>query len=450
MMRGSPKEVKSVTLADVLSARERRAELQKKLIAEYKATVISFTMNVAGPVKNTPLIERAFEYGFQKLRSQLPKDKIFFEHTTTDFCGCEAMIAIGMDAKEAKDICVSIEEESHLGRLFDMDVINTDGDKLDRMTERSCIVCGKAGRGCAAGRIHSVDEIVAVTNKIIIDHFATYDSDRIGRLAAECLIKEVETTPKPGLVDLRNSGSHTDMDVNTFRKSANALIPYFTECVKIGIESGEAPATETFGKLRDAGLRAEAIMYEATDGVNTHKGAIYSMGVILGAVGRLWSVDRPIEDREVLLNEVAAIVSESAVQDLSTANGATAGERLYLARGITGIRGEVASGFSSVTSHALPVYESAIKKGASENDAGVRTLISLISVLDDTNMYHRGGEDGVNFAKEYAENLLSQEFCIDGAIKMDDAFIERRLSPGGAADLLAITYFLYELEKLKK
>ena len=449
-MQKSLKEIRKVTLADVLDARERRAELQKKLIAEHGATVISFTMNIAGPVKNTPLIERAFGYGLERLRERLPQEKIFFERITTDFCGCEAMLSVGRDADGIKKICVNIEEESHLGRLFDIDVIDKTGKKLDRSVERSCIVCGKEGRECAAGRIHSADEIASVTNKIIVDHFASFDAKRIGVLAAECLIKEVETTPKPGLVDLRNNGSHTDMDVSTFRKSANALRPYFTECVKIGIESRDKTASATFDELRSAGLRAERTMYEATGGVNTHKGVIYSMGVLLGAVGRLWTAECPIADREKLLEEAAKLVRESVVSDLSLANGTTAGERLYLECGLKGIRGEVASGFSSVTKYALPVYEAEIKKGASENDAGVRALISLISALDDTNTYHRGGAEGSRFAKEYAKSLLSREYSIGEVEKMDDEFIARHLSPGGAADLLAITYLLCEFDKYKK
>ena len=448
-MKDNHREIRRVTLSDVLSARERRAGLQAKLLQEYKKPVLSFTMNIAGPVKNTSLIERAFEYGLRRIRGRIPSESVICDLITKDFCGCEAMMTVDLDPEVLKKICVNIEEESYLGRLFDMDVIDSCGKKLDRKVERACIVCGKEGRECSAGRLHSVDEIVSATNKIMTDHFAKSDPERIGRLAAECLIKEVETTPKPGLVDLRNNGSHTDMDVSTFRKSANALIPYFTECVKIGIDSQNLDVESTFDRLRAAGLIADATMYETTGGVNTHKGAIYSMGVLLGAIGRLWSAELPIADRKEILAQASKLVKESVDSDLNLANGSTAGERLYLERGLKGIRGEVASGFVSVLEYALPVYESEMKKGASQNDSGVRTLLSLIFSIDDTNLYHRGGEEGVRFAKERAKDLLFYGYNLADVEKMDDDFIERRLSPGGSADLLAVTYLLFDLENYK-
>lgn len=448
-MQNTVKNVHKVTLAEILDARERRAELQKKLLTEYCATLVSFTMNIAGPIKNTPVIERAFRHGLAQLSSQLPKEKLLFESSRSEPHGCEAFVSVNLSADTVKQICVGIEESSPLGRLFDMDVIDASGKKLERKKERGCIVCGKAGRECAAGRLHSIEEIVALTNKIITDYFADFDARRIGGLASECLIREVETTPKPGLVDLRNNGSHTDMNVDTFRKSAHALKPYFTECVKIGIESKAVSYAETFSRLRKAGQQAETEMYKATKGVNTHKGVIYSMGALLGAVGRHWTVEQPIAKRTLILSESSDLVRESAIADLESAKGLTAGERLFLKCGLKGIRGEAVSGFSSVINISLPIYESALANGLTQNDAGVYSLVSLIAEIDDTNLYHRGGADGAEYAKKYAKQLLSDKFNIKSVEQMDCEFIRRNLSPGGSADLLAITYFLHSLEQQK-
>ena len=126
-MQNKFKEIRSVTLMALLDARERRAELQKKLILEYGVTLVSFTMNIAGPVKNSPLIERAFEYGLKKLHAVLPNDKVLFENVTSDFCGCAAMISVDLPAGEVKRMCVNIEEKSRLGRLFDIDVLDAFG-----------------------------------------------------------------------------------------------------------------------------------------------------------------------------------------------------------------------------------------------------------------------------------------------------------------------------------
>lgn len=449
IMQNNGKNVREVSLTEILDAREKRAELQKKLLAEYGAPLISFTMNIAGPIKNTPLIQRAFEYGLALLTSRLPKNKLLFECSLSEPQGCEAFISIDVNAEALKDICIDIEESSRLGRLFDMDVIDPSGKKLERKRERACIVCGKAGRECSAGRLHSVNEIVAVTTEIMTEHFARIDAARIGSLATECLIREVETTPKPGLVDLRNNGSHTDMDVDLFIKSAVSLKPYFFECVRIGIENKSIPHAKVFNRLREAGLRAETTMYEATNGVNTHKGLIYSLGILLGAIGRRWAADQPIADRALILSESASLVRESAITDLASANGTTAGEKLFLEYGLKGIRGEVASGFSSIINHSLPVFEAALMEGLSPNDAGVCSLIRLISAIDDTNLYHRGGAEGARFAKEYAARLLEDRLDTKSVEEMDDELIRRKLSPGGSADLLAITYFLHLLKELK-
>ena len=435
-----------VTLREVLRARDERARLQNELINTYRCPIVSFTMNIAGPVKDTPAIRRAFGYGLSALLDRLPSESVLFSKSHSSVTGSEAMLAVSLDAGSIKRICTDIEESTPLGRLFDMDVIDRDGRKLERETERSCIVCGKAGRECAAGRLHSVEKLQSVTRRIITEHFEQVDSEYLANVAIESLIKEVETTPKPGLVDRRNSGSHSDMDIFTFKKSANALKPYFLRCVEIGQTTSALAPSETFDQLRQEGILAEKTMYAATGGVNTHKGAIYSMGVLLGALGRLWSVEEPIAELPRVFSGSAALVKSSVSSDFDKASGSTAGERIYFERGLTGIRGEVASGFESVVRFSLPAYENALKKGLCENDAGVIALLHLISEIEDTNLYHRGGEEGVRFAKAYAKKMLESPSMTE-IEKMDDAFIERNLSPGGCADLLAITYFLYILKK---
>ena len=239
------------------------------------------------------------------------------------------------------------------------------------------------------------------------------------------------------------------MDVDTFRKSAYALEIYFTKCVNIGIRTKKLAHGEAFNILREAGLRAEKTMYLHTNGVNTHKGLIYSMGVLLGAIGRTWNPEQPICKNTVITAEVKTLVEDSAREDLLKADGTTAGERLFIKHGLAGIRGEVASGFSSVFKHSLPVYKSAIGDGLSSNDAGVLALLSLISSIDDTNIYHRGGLDGAVFAKESASRLLAEFTNMQSVEELDDEFIKRRLSPGGAADLLAITYVFDLIEDLR-
>ena len=436
-----------VTLRQVLQAREDRVRLQQQFLRDYRCPLICFTMNIAGPVKNSPLIQRGFQEGLRALEMQLPPNSVKKLRVDSTVTGCQAIYAVNRDASELKKICIAIEEGTPLGRLFDMDVLDTDGTKLERSNLRGCFVCGAAGRVCAAGRIHSVPQLQAVTTQILRDYFMQADIKRVASVAVQSLIDEVHTTPKPGLVDRRNCGSHQDMDLSTFTASAMALQPYFAECVKIGQNTANDSPESCFSQLRQAGLAAEKAMYQATGGVNTHKGAVYIMGLVCGSIGRLWAPETPIAENAAIVAECARIVSNSVDSDLASADNSTAGFRLYRQYGIKGIRGEAAAGLPSVMHIGLPAYQDGLCKGLSPNDAGAVALLHLIAKVEDTNLYHRGGYAGAVWAAEAAQNLLSASLSPTMASieQLDDAFIARNLSAGGCADLLAVTYFLHSL-----
>lgn len=435
-----------VTLDEMLTARETRVFRQKEFLSEYKCPLICFTMNIAGSIKHSPIIERAFFEGVNALKKCLPEEKIQDSATHISHTGCEMILSVDMDGAALKEICTKIEEASPLGRLFDMDVIDKYGEKLSRKGERGCIVCGAPGRACSARRVHSADELWVVTQKIIYEHFKTADRESFAAMATNSLIDEARTTPKPGLVDMNNNGSHDDMDLDMFIKSAQALKPYFSRCIEIGQDAAKN-FHAIFPSLRRAGLLAEKAMYRATGGVNTHKGAIYSMGIICGALGTLWKAEGPAPDTDELFSRCSLITKDAAEKDFATIDKTTAGGRLYLEKGIRGIRGEAAAGFPSVKNISLPVYKEALSKKLSPNDAAVTALLHLIAKVDDTNIFSRGGEEGSIFAKNMANELLSKSPFpnITEIEEIDKCFIEKNLSPGGCADLLAVTYFVHKI-----
>lgn len=445
--------MREITLFQILEARERRAAAQQELLRRYEKPLICFTMNIPGPIKHTPLIARGFSLGNALLQHTVETQNVsvLHRHISEADTGCEAFYIVDAPAETLKRICTQIEDGYPVGRLFDMDVLDTDGKKLTRDIvggkSRNCIVCGAPGAGCASRRVHSVPELQAAANRLLTHHFAEADAQHYADLVTQSLLEEVHTTPKPGLVDLRNTGSHRDMDVNTFEISAHALTPYFLECVHIGQQTTDLPPAQTFPLLRKAGLEAEKLMYAATGGVNTHKGAIYSMGILCGALGRLWAPEGTVFSLPHLLTQCALLVADSVAVDFAQNAGDTAGMRLYNQKGLTGIRGEVAAGFPSVQSISLPAFQAALSQGLDHNDAGAVALLHLIAKVEDTNLYHRGGESGTKFAKQCAAVLLSGDLPTMAQItSLDDAFIEKNLSPGGCADLLAITYFLDHLE----
>ena len=441
-----------VSLHDILNARETRVRRQQALLAEYRAPLLCFTMNIAGPVKTTPLIERGFYAGMALLDGCLPKEALLFRESCVLPTGCEGYFVTSMSAGELKQLCAHIEESHPLGRLFDMDVMDTDGTKLERQTGRRCMVCGAPGRFCAASRAHPVEQLQAFTQSLLTQYFCDRDQEQIALLAVQSLLDEVRTTPKPGLVDCRNSGSHEDMNLQHFLSSANALKPYFAECVKIGQQTAHRPPEETFPLLRKAGLQAEEVMFRTTGGVNTHKGAIYTLGILCGSIGRLWSAETPIGDTEAILAECTQIVHTSVQKDFALAEGKTAGEQMYLQQGIRGVRGEMEAGLPSVRNIGLPQFQQYLADGFSENDAGVYTLLHLIANVADTNLYKRGGEAGAQWAAKAVSELLSkaQHPAIREVEELDDGFVARKLSPGGCADLLAATYFLRKLTQYRQ
>lgn len=455
--------MREVTLEEIMSAREERAYLQKSILEKFHSTLISFTMNIPGPVKDSPLIRRTFDLGCKKLDSCLESEKISVLHREEkcQWTGCELLLAVDEDPIKIKKLCTAIEDEDAIGRLFDMDVIDKDGNKLDREMvnggQRNCIVCGKSGRGCASRRVHDAKELHQAANRIMKEYFAMADQKTICHLVSKSLTEEVFTTPKPGLVDASNNGSHDDMDIYTFIDSIEALETYWGRFMKIGQETFDKEAAETFFLLREEGKKAEAAMFQATYGVNTHKGAIFTLGILCGAIGRLWRADQPYAGTQQVLQECAKIGEIAVKEDLEKKKSKkefvkeTTGMKLYQEYGMKGVRGEVAEGLPHVKNRSLPLFKEQLKKGYSFNDAGLSALYDLIFMVEDTNMVARGGRKKAEVAQYMCILVLDD---VDNGVPLsmktlkgiDKWFISYNLSPGGCADLLSVTYFLYALE----
>ena len=268
----------------------------------------------------------------------------------------------------------------------------------------------------------------------------------VASAAYQALMKEVELTPKPGLVDQCNTGAHRDMDIDTFRRSASAISPWFEVFFALGSREGFLSAEEFLPRLRVEGLACEREMFRATGGVNTHKGSIFSLGLLCAAAGRLTGRKVGL-DWASLCFEVADLCQDLVRQELVPARATqTAGERLFQEYGLTGARGEAASGFATVRKHGLRPYLLAREQGLGETEALHEALLHLLAYNMDTNLVSRGGLVGLTFVQNHARNLLATPAGVahrrEQLAAFDDALIARHLSPGGSADLLALTWFL--------
>ena len=413
-----------VSVMEILAARDIRAATQKRLLDQFRKPLICFTMNIAGPVKHSDAIEKAYRLGKRLLLARILP--VHFEESISP-TGCEGFFVVEQDPIALKKICVAIEDSQPVCRLFDMDVLAVDGRKLSRqeigMAGRRCLICQEPAPVCASTRAHSLAQLQEKTAQLLaVDLQSAY----IASLAYQALVEEVRTTPKPGLVDEGNNGSHRDMDLALFLKSADSLRDYLYTATQCG----------DFDSLRQAGIRAEAAMLEATGGVNTHKGAIFTMGILCASKG----LGCTHLTRGIVEKDLGGITEE---------NACTVGQRLYAQHRITGIRGQAEAGFPAVRDVGLPILRQGLTQGLSLNDAGCAALLHLLCAVTDTNMIARSDLDTAQAVTERIGAILAETPYPSREVteQLDREFIEKNLSPGGAADLLAATYFLHFLQE---
>lgn len=230
-----------VSLSEMLDARENRALEQRKILDEFNITIISFTLNISGPVKTFPLAQKSFVEGKKLVNEQLKRHNlnIAYEKYNIDKTGYEAFFALDYNPFYIKKLMVDIENSCPLGRIFDIDVLKANGDKLSRqdlnIPERTCLICNDKAHVCSRSKKHTTDELILKTINIISDYFNQKFANICASCAGRALLYEVCTTPKPGLVDRFNTGSHNDMDIYTFIDSSSVLTPHFRDFVLTGI-----------------------------------------------------------------------------------------------------------------------------------------------------------------------------------------------------------------------
>lgn len=433
------------TLLEILEAREQRAQRQTELLYQFPDPLICVTLNIPGPEKDGPLAEKAFFLGCRLLRGALKAFRTVHSEFRCTAAGWEGFFCVDAPAETLKQTAVFLEDKTPGGRVFDMDVLTPEGKKLDReglgYPRRKCLLCGQEASVCGRSRSHSLDALCQKT-AALMEEAITWE---ISRLAVQSLLCEVYATPKPGLVDRNNNGSHKDMDLMLFLRSSGVLWRYFRRCAQIGLAGGAAE--EVFAKLRQAGLEAEQEMLKATGGVNTHKGAVFSLGILCGAAAMLppdaW------EAPMTLSRQAAAMTRGIVRKDYETMeHPVTTGEKLFEQYGLTGARGQAEAGFPAVFRVGLPVLEEGLRKGVCFNDCLCVTLLHIIATTWDTNLIKRGGMAAYGQIQAMLQPLLRAEPYPGMKIleDLDNAFIRQNLSPGGSADLLSATCFAYFLK----
>lgn len=268
---------------------------------------------------------------------------------------------------------------------------------------------------------------------------------RIALLAVRSLYRELALYPKPGLVSFRDNGAHGDMNAATFVRSLFSLRSYFAAIAAAGMrEAG-------FAQLQQLGLAAESRMLRATRGINTHRGAIFTHGILAAAAG--CAVARNLAPTDQNLRAIVAANWSRDLRAIPIAGAATAshGQLMAARHGVTGARGEALLAFPSVFESALPALRGALARGADAQHALLHAFFVLLAGTPDTNVLFRGGAAGLRFVQAQAADFLERGSVFEAgwqgrAESLHRQCSMRNLSPGGCADLLAAAWFVHQLQ----
>ena len=268
------------------------------------------------------------------------------------------------------------------------------------------------------------------------------DAGQLAELARQALVAEVELTPKPGLVDRRGAGAHSDLSLDLMRQSAAAIAPYFEAM-------GDAAQSMPFDRglrteVAAIGRAAESAMLQATNGSNAHKGAIWILGLLVTAASR------GIDPNPAVIAQDAAFLAR--LPDRAQPQLLSHGEMVRARYGATGARGEAFAGFPHVLHVGLPTLRAERNSARTETNSRLWALLNIMARLEDTCVLYRGGTVGLAIVQKGASDALlaGGPGSVAGELAMlrlDQELLIRNISPGGAADLLAATLFLDALEQ---
>jgi triphosphoribosyl-dephospho-CoA synthase len=267
----------------------------------------------------------------------------------------------------------------------------------------------------------------------------------ISLLVVRSLYQELALYPKPGLVSFSDNGAHRDMNAATFVRSLFSLRGYFVAIAAAGMREAK------FNELQQLGLAAETRMLRATRGINTHRGAIFTHGILAAAAG--CAAARSLAPSDENLRAIVTTNWSRDLRAIAVASAATPshGQLMAARHGVTGARGEALLAFPSVFEIALPALRSALARAADAQHALLHAFFVLLAETPDTNVLFRGGTEGLRFVQTQAADFLERGSVFEAgwqgrAESLHSQCSLRNLSPGGCADLLAAAWFVHQLQ----
>ena len=419
-------------MSDILVAREARSTHIQSLMGEFKfKTIAVLKLNVVGKNKN-PINMRFICLLFDNEIRKEFGDKIIRSEKVESEDGDYIYYVINEEGNIVKQKTIYIEDNTYLGRLVDVDVYNeTSISREDMSCEmRTCLICDNYAHICSRNQTHSQKEVLQAVNLLIEE----YLTDILLNSVMHSIHDELEMFPKFGLVSKRDSGSHSDMDYETFIQSIFSIKPYIKEYILYGIRGHDNPK-----ELQKIGLEAEEAMFKATNNINTQKGLIFALGLFLPALSKSIVNNR---NEAYIISEIQRTSIEiigdyySKVEDKTLK---THGDQVYLDYGVKGIRGEALKGFRML-------FENESHSDQEYDDKNHQYMIDILTTLCDTTVIHKKGfktmkqiqtdMDEINKNGGYINN--KELFTI-----ISETYKKQGISPGGASDLLVLK-MIYE------
>lgn len=440
-----------------LEDREKRVEYQNGLIERFNSPLLTIRANYPGenkwediPIEITDIVAKEVELYFP--------NEIVHREILENLEGKIYLFILKKSAYEIKKLMIDFEEKHILGRCVDIDIYNIDGKGISRsdfnLPKRKCLICEELAFICGRTMKHSHEEI---KNKIA-SKYIEYEKflrerekivDNLANLALEGMIYEVSSYPAFGLVTPLTKGSHKDMDFFTFLDSSFVLRKGFKKMAEVMYSS--IPLEKAFFLIREIGKETEKEMFEVTKGVNTHKGMIFLLGIAIGATSRAIYEKKSFKDIQQIICKMTKDILKD-FENIDTTKRLTHGERLFIEQGFTGIRGEIKNGLDIVFNGSLEIFSKAYKESQNINFSSLHTLIYLMSrVMDSTIVYRHDFK-----TLENVKNEMNRIFSEGGAFtkdkeyfeKLEKEYIIKNISPGGSADLLAVTIYFYKCMNL--
>ena len=446
-------------ITEFLLDRDKRVAYQEHLLKENKdKTLVTIRINYPGIEKSNYITDNIVNTIYNEILTYYGKF-IVFEDKYKNKEGIVAHFLFDLDFVNVKKEMINVEEEHILGRCLDIDVYTLKNDKVIGISRsdlfkkpRRCFICDLDAKICSRAQTHTIDEIknyFEVVYKNFKDSQKKTESlaYEVSQMALKAMISEVSTFPSFGLVSPISSGAHKDMDYYTFLNSAVAITPFLKKMFEVGY-SYYSPEY-IFDAIRDIGKECEKKMFEATNNINTHKGMIFLMGISMAAIGKaLYENKEFYQIQDIIKSMVKNILDD--FKELHKKEKLTHGERLYLEYGFTGIRGQVQDGLSVLFDNIIDNY---INSDLKENDLYTQILIELMARVEDSTVVYRHDISTLRKVQSDAKDLLNiggiftsqgKQKCYD----LEEIYINKNISPGGCADLLAISILLINVKKI--